>query len=165
MKNLLKQLSSLILPITVLVIVPWAIENRWVVTVDILSVAGFMLVAGGGALLVGTVALLIRKGSGTLAPWSPTQKLVVRGLYAHTRNPMITGVLTVLLGESAVFHSMPVFIWCVSFFVINNVYFVFSEEPGLEKRFGEEYREYKKNVPRWLPRVRAWVPPNTPPSS
>jgi protein-S-isoprenylcysteine O-methyltransferase Ste14 len=42
------------------------------------------------------------------------------------------------------------------FFAINHVYFILSEEPGLEKRFGQEYLEYKKNVPRWIPRLKPW---------
>ena len=33
-----------------------------------------------------------------------------------------------------------------------------SEEPGLEKRFGAEYVEYKRNVPRWIPRLKPWRP-------
>jgi protein-S-isoprenylcysteine O-methyltransferase Ste14 len=61
---------------------------------------------------------------------------------------MLTCVLALLLSEAMVLHSTPILIWCVSFFVINNIYFVLVEEPGLEKRFGEEYSEYKRNVPR-----------------
>jgi hypothetical protein len=33
------------------------------------------------------------------------------------------------------------------------IYMPLVEEPGLLKRFGDEFEEYKKNVPRWLPRV------------
>jgi protein-S-isoprenylcysteine O-methyltransferase Ste14 len=43
--------------------------------------------------------------------------------------------------------------WAVVFITINHIYFIFSEEPGLEKRFGEPYRLYKSSVPRWLPRL------------
>jgi protein-S-isoprenylcysteine O-methyltransferase Ste14 len=48
--------------------------------------------------------------------------------------------------------------WAILVFIINTVYFIFSEEPGLQKRFGEEYVEYKKNVPRWIPRLKPWKP-------
>jgi hypothetical protein len=34
---------------------------------------------------------------------------------------------------------------------------VFREEKGLEKRFGPEYIEYKKHVPRWFPRTTPWT--------
>jgi hypothetical protein len=40
--------------------------------------------------------------------------------------------------------------------VLNAVHIPLSEEPGLVKRFGEEYLTYKANVPRWIPRIRAW---------
>jgi protein-S-isoprenylcysteine O-methyltransferase Ste14 len=158
MKNILKQLFSLILPFTVLVLVPLAIENKRVVSVDIFLITGLILVVGGIILLIGTVSMFIRIGKGTLAPWSPTGKLVLSGVYAYTRNPMISGVLAVLLGESLMFHSITIFTWFVSFFIINSIYFVLSEEPGLVKRFGQEYLEYKRNVPRWIPRFTPWKP-------
>ena len=52
--------------------------------------------------------------------------------------------------------SAAVGLWAVGFFLVNHVYFLFSEEPGLEKRFGEGYRAYRANVPRWIPRLRPW---------
>jgi protein-S-isoprenylcysteine O-methyltransferase Ste14 len=32
------------------------------------------------------------------------------------------------------------------------------EQPVLSERFGEEYDEYRRNVPAWLPRLRPWKP-------
>jgi protein-S-isoprenylcysteine O-methyltransferase Ste14 len=43
-------------------------------------------------------------------------------------------------------------LWLVIFVSFNAAYFVLVEEPSLEQRFGEPYREYKARVPRWLPR-------------
>jgi protein-S-isoprenylcysteine O-methyltransferase Ste14 len=37
-------------------------------------------------------------------------------------------------------------------------YIPYSEERGLEKRFGEAYRTYKQHVPRWIPRLTPWDP-------
>jgi protein-S-isoprenylcysteine O-methyltransferase Ste14 len=65
-------------------------------------------------------------------------------------------VLTALLGETLILHSVRVFIWLIAFFFINSIYFVISEEPGLVRRFGKEYLEYKRNVPRWIPRLKPW---------
>lgn len=154
MKNFLKQLLSLILPITVLVIVPLSVESRLSLAVDILSVIGALFIAVGVFILALTISMFIRLGRGTLAPWSPTKKLVVSGIYSHTRNPMITGVLLCLLGESMMFHSVNIFTWFILFFLINNIYFTLFEEPSLTKRFGKEYLEYKRNVPRWIPRSK-----------
>jgi protein-S-isoprenylcysteine O-methyltransferase Ste14 len=66
---------------------------------------------------------------------------------------MIIGVLIVLTGESIAILSLNIFIWTLIFFIINNIWYIFYEEPDLEKKFGDEYRKYKKSVPRWIPRL------------
>lgn len=86
------------------------------------------------------------------------QRLVVQGIYRHVRNPMISGVFSILLGEAILAVSSPLFWWFGFFVVANAVYIPLVEEPGLVKRFGDEYLMYMRNVPRWIPRVRAWKP-------
>lgn len=112
----------------------------------------------GLLLFIQSVVLFIRIGKGTLAPWNPTRKLVVKSLYRHTRNPMILGVFFILLGEGLMMSYLPILVWAGSFFLLNHLYFILKEEPGLLQRFGEEYREYKAHVPRWFPRLRPWRP-------
>jgi protein-S-isoprenylcysteine O-methyltransferase Ste14 len=104
--------------------------------------------------MVATIRLFVMVGKGTLAPWNPTQKLVVQGVYRHVRNPMISGVMFILLDEVFLAASLPLLIWFLIFVVANVVYIPLAEEPGLAKRFGEDYLTYKQNVPRWMPRVR-----------
>jgi protein-S-isoprenylcysteine O-methyltransferase Ste14 len=120
--------------------------------------AGLTLIAAGLVLWVWTVRLLARIGKGTLAPWDPTRRLVVAGPYRYVRNPMISAVLCVLLGEAVMFGSPALLIWFAAFFAINWVGFLVYEEPGLVRRFGGEYREFRRNVPRWLPRRTPWTP-------
>ena len=98
----------------------------------------------------------MRYGEGTPAPWEPPRKLVVRGPYRHARNPMISSVLILIAAEALLFGSWPLLVWMGVFFLGNVVYFPLVEEKGLAERFGQAYREYKKNVPRWLPRRRGW---------
>ena len=119
---------------------------------------GAVLIAAGAALWVWTVRLFAQIGQGTLAAWDPTRHLVVAGPYGHARNPMITAVAGVLLGEAILFGSPALLVWAGAFLAINQMYFLRYEEPGLERRFGEEYRRYKQHVPRWIPRRRAWRP-------
>jgi protein-S-isoprenylcysteine O-methyltransferase Ste14 len=119
---------------------------------------GAALIVCGLALWAWTVRLFARIGRGTLAPWDPTRRLVVEGPYAYVRNPMITAVLAMLLGEAVLLGSPAVVTWFAVFLAINAVYFPLVEEPGLERRFGEEYREYKRHVPRWIPRRTRWRP-------
>lgn len=122
---------------------------------------GVVLVAGGLALWAWTVRLFARIGQGTLAAWDATRHLVVAGPYGYVRNPMITAVVGVLLGEAVLFGSPWLLIWSAAFLAINCMYFLMYEEPGLERRFGEEYRLYKQNVPRWIPRHTPWAPSPT----
>jgi protein-S-isoprenylcysteine O-methyltransferase Ste14 len=120
-------------------------------------VAGCVLIGGGLALLYQTISLFARVGEGTLAPWDPTQRLVVRGPYRYVRNPMISGVLAILFGESCLLGSLPLLIWFLAFFAFNALWMPLAEEPGLERRFGEDYLHYKRAVPRWIPRPSPWT--------
>jgi protein-S-isoprenylcysteine O-methyltransferase Ste14 len=108
--------------------------------------------AGGVALMIATIRRFATEGRGTLAPWNPTQRLVVGGPYRYVRNPMISGVLCNLLGESLLLQSWPIAAWALAFFAGNTLYFVLAEEPGLERRFGDDYRRDRAAVPRWIPR-------------
>jgi protein-S-isoprenylcysteine O-methyltransferase Ste14 len=165
-ESLVNQVKSFILPVTVLLIIPagilWATGFRigwglgWPLDA-VVVLAGSVLMGNGLYYLFMTILLFINIGKGTLAPWSPTKKLVIIGPYRHVRNPMIASVIIILLGQSIAFGSAWIFVWFLLFFGTNHIYFVNSEEPGLENRFGGEYLTYKKNVPRWIPRLRPWM--------
>jgi protein-S-isoprenylcysteine O-methyltransferase Ste14 len=157
-------LSIALLPFVVVVLVPRSLLAR-----DAFDAAAppFMLLVSGrvmGALVFGLglalftwcVVLFARVGRGTLAPWDPTKQLVVVGPYRHVRNPMITGVCTMLAGEALFYHSARIGVWLLLFLAINQAYFLVLEEPGLLARFGDDYARYRKAVPRWLPRWRGW---------
>ena len=142
-----------LLPGTVTVVVPAVLVALWGAEVEPARAAlGAVLVAAGLALWVWTVLLFARIGRGTLAPWDPTERMVVEGPYAHVRNPMITAVLAALIGEALIFGSIAVAIWAAVFAVINHAFFLAYEEPAVERRFGDDYRRYKESVPRWIPR-------------
>jgi protein-S-isoprenylcysteine O-methyltransferase Ste14 len=117
---------------------------------------GALLIGLGLALMVRTVSLFARVGQGTLAPWDPTIRLVVLGPYRHVRNPMISGVLAVLLGEAVMLGSPPLAIWAGAFFTLNAIFIPLFEEPLLVRRFGADYEAYRAEVPRWIPRLRPW---------
>jgi len=154
MKRTLQQIISFILPIIVLIIVPFWIEKTIAIKFLPAIIIGIIVMGTGLFAITMTVSSIIRIGKGTLAPWSPSQHLVISGMYGYVRNPMIMGVLTVLIGESVAILSYRILIWALCFFVINNFWFLVFEEPSLEKKFGEEYRQYKRNVPRWMPRLK-----------
>jgi protein-S-isoprenylcysteine O-methyltransferase Ste14 len=152
--------SILILPFNVTVTIPFIL-----VTMERPASSGFgsfAWIMGIGTILIGfclmftTITLFFKMGKGTLTPWDPTQRLVLSGPYRYVRNPMISGVIFILLGEVLIFRSFYLLCWLIIFAVINHIYFVWVEEPGLSKRFGKAYEEYKKNVPRWIPRIKPW---------
>lgn len=158
-------LSILALPFLMVVIVPWTLLRGSAAAVGpggdsfwpwLRTCAGVVLFVIGLGFFAWCVSLFARIGCGTLAPWDPTRNLVAVGPYRHTRNPMISGVALMLLGQAFFWGSRALGVWATGFLVINHVYFVIFEEPGLERRFGQAYRTYKANVPRWIPRVRPW---------
>jgi protein-S-isoprenylcysteine O-methyltransferase Ste14 len=160
--------TIIVLPGTVVIIIPaailWATAGtkfaaHWADSGQVLFWIAIVLACSGVSMSVWTGSLFARVGEGTPAPWDPPKKLVVRGPYRHVRNPMITGVIIILLAESILLQSWAVAAWVVVFFVGNAVYFPLVEEKGLERRFAEDYRVYKANVPRWIPRLRGWAGP------
>lgn len=151
--------AIVVLPGTVTILVPWLIAHDEAPFASgamrvLLGVTGASILIAGFALWLWTVRLFASIGDGTLAPWDPTRNLVAVGPYRHVRNPMISGVFGILLGEALVFASAGLLVWAAAFLVINTAYFAAVEEPGLEARFGEPYRAYKRSTPRWLPRPR-----------
>lgn len=119
---------------------------------------GLVYIGIGLWLLIRTNVHFARSGDGTLAPWDKTSRLVVTGVYRYVRNPMISGVLFILLGEATFFGSKRLLFWFLIFLVINMIYIPLVEERDLERRFGEEYQRYTTNVPRWVPRIKPWDP-------
>lgn len=159
--SILKHIRDiLILPFTVTVIIPYLIhqnEQHFITGMGVLfKILGTVMGLSGFSIFLYTVLLFRWIGKGTLAPWTPTQKLVISGPYRYCRNPMITGVFFILLGETLFFRSLAILQWAILFFMINTVYFIIKEEPDLEKRFGSEYRRYKQRVPRWIPNLHPY---------
>ena len=129
--------------------------------VSLVPVVAGAATLGLGVLLVGwTIALFATFGGGTLAPWDATTRLVVRGPYRHVRNPMISGVLFIVLGEAVLLGSAPLIVWFAAVFGVNAIYIPLVEEPGLSRRFGADYDVYRAAVPRWVPRLRPWKEPS-----
>lgn len=158
--------AIVVLPVTVTILVPLWICRRYAVPVRLPQSAlewgaaaiGLLLLVAGLALFISSLSLFATRGRGTLAPWDPPAHLVVAGPYRFVRNPMISGVILVVFAEALVLRSMPLAEWAAIFTLINAIYIPLLEEPQLERRFGDEYRHYRRNVPRLLPRLRPWTP-------
>jgi protein-S-isoprenylcysteine O-methyltransferase Ste14 len=157
-------ISIAILPGVVVAVVPIWIARRYSVelqapagSIDFLLIAlGVASLAIGVVLFIASLRRFVTDGNGTLAPWDPPRRLVVRGPYRYVRNPMISGVIFLLAAEAALLRSAPHAIWAAIFAGLNVIYIPILEEPMLEERFGEDYAEYRRHVRRFVPRLRPW---------
>lgn len=168
MKIVAKHLRDFLIPILMTIILPFWINRteyrlygRSLITPSVAQLVGGVIVGLIGlALMLTSMIVMIRIAKSTIMPWDPSQKLVVTGPYRHLRNPMILGVIILLIGEAFVLSSYGIAILAAVFFILNTAYFITFEEPQLEQLFGESYRQYRANVPRWIPRVKPWNPDN-----
>ena len=159
-------LSVAALPFVMAVVIPvWLARRNGIspaVATDAVALlgqlAGVLVLAVGLLLFASSLRRFATDGKGTLAPWDPPRRLVVRGPYRYVRNPMISGVIFILFGEALLLLSRPHLYWALIFLAINLVYIPLLEEPDLEMRFGEAYREYRRHVRRFLPRLTPWDP-------
>lgn len=87
----------------------------------------------------------------------PTQTLVTTGPYSYTRNPMVLGLLFVLLAIVFVANSIAGLILIPILALLAVAYLKAFEERGLVRRFGEDYVEYRKAVPVLVPTFRPYA--------
>ena len=159
-------LSVAALPFVVVVLVPVWLARTNHVSLAIgpsgpaifAQIVGLLLILIGLILFSASLRKFAADGEGTLAPWDPPTRLVVRGPYRYVRNPMISGVVFVLLGESLVLLSTPHLWWALIFLAANAVWIPLVEEAGLRRRFGDSYVEYCRHVPRLIPGLQPWEP-------
>jgi protein-S-isoprenylcysteine O-methyltransferase Ste14 len=92
-------------------------------------------------------------------PAAPTERLVVGGFNRFVRNPMYVGLLTAILGQALLFDSPWLVLYAVIGWIVTASFVHWYEEPTLVRAYGEQYEEYRRNVPAWTPRLRPWNPP------
>jgi len=142
-------------------VVPWWI-TRWHFRSQLpgtaaLRIVGIVLILAGLPALLDSFARFALQGLGTPAPVLPTRHLVVTGLYRHVRNPMYVGVACVIFGQALLFGSPQLLGYGLLVWLAFHVFVLVYEEPTLTRTFGSEYQNFRNNVPRWIPRWKAWV--------
>jgi protein-S-isoprenylcysteine O-methyltransferase Ste14 len=89
---------------------------------------------------------------GTPVPFNPPPEVVATGPYRYARNPMLTGVFLFLFGLGVCVNSLSLVFFFTPLFVLVNVWELKQiEEPELVKRFGEQYIEYRRRTPMFIP--------------
>ena len=143
-------------PGTVVVWLPWRLGILdWYLSRGIL-----VHIVGTGSIFAGAVIALHSSfsfawtGRGTPAPIDAPQRLVTVGFYRYCRNPMYWGVFFALVGEFMIWGTplRVCIVYCAVFWTAVNLFIRLYEEPALTRKFGSQYQEYCRSVPRWLPR-------------
>jgi protein-S-isoprenylcysteine O-methyltransferase Ste14 len=114
------------------------------------SPIGWLVLGIGLAGLVWCARDFQVKGKGTLAPWMPTEQLVINGLYRYTRNPMYVSVTAMLAGWAILFESLALTVYTIVVAIAFHLRVVLGEEPVLAQRYKEQWQEYVRRVPRWF---------------
>lgn len=138
-------------------LVPWLLTgwaaHAWFFPVRLF---GGVMIAAGLAFLVLAFTRFVVEGLGTPAPVAPTERLVVGGAYRHVRNPMYLAVGAIIVGQVLLLGQRILLLYVVIFATAVVAFVHGYEEPTLASRFGEQYEAYRREVPRWRPRLRAW---------
>jgi protein-S-isoprenylcysteine O-methyltransferase Ste14 len=140
--------------------VPWLLTG-WRSFDPPASVAllGVALIAAGAGVVLHSFAAFVLEGRGTPAPIAPTERLVVGGMYRHVRNPMYVAVGATIVGQALLLERVVLLAYAALFWLVVATFVRYYEEPTLSARYGESYAEYRRAVPAWWPRLRAWSPP------
>ncbi len=119
------------------------IDLRWL---------GWLIIVSAIGLVASAQVSFVHFGSGTGTPGDPPHTLVANGPYRWVRNPLYIGGNSLLCGTALVLGSAGLLAFAFVIAIGFHLFVVFVEEPQLEKRYGDAYREYQARVPRWLPR-------------
>lgn len=143
-------------PALLMYLVPWLLTGwhpgrTWLA----LQLLGGLLVVAGTAAVVHSFARFVTEGRGTPAPFAPTERLVVGGLYRFVRNPMYAAAVAVIIGQALLLGRLALWVYAAVFWLLIAGYVLRVEEPMLRARFTADYERYRRAVPAWLPRPRS----------
>ncbi len=114
--------------------------------------AALLLLVPGLLVLLSSVWQFVVRGRGTPAPFDPPVKFVRRGPYKWVRNPMHLALFALVGAEGLFFESWHVSVYWICLVCASHLLVVLHEEEALRRQFGAMYEDYKREVPRWLPR-------------
>jgi len=155
-RNLLTPIGVIILGVFILIFISAAVYTDNILNLPSLNldnwsiiIIPFFLIVG--FFFVGWSVIYFLKSKGTPVPANPPPNLVITGPYAYSRNPMLTGIFFLIFGTGFWISSFSLVLIFTPLFIITNVLELKKiEEPELEKRFGQEYTDYKKKTPMFI---------------
>jgi len=132
--------------------VPWRILTRDGRTLVAVAWEATAVIAAGIALYAWCTWNFAAVGGGTPGPWDAPRRVVATGPHRWVRNPIYIAALLVVLGQAWLFMSLPVLAYAGAMALCCHLFVIGYEEPTLRRRFGSAYLEYRRTVPRWIPR-------------
>ena len=111
--------------------------------------AGLILLALG-VLFAGWGVRAFGRADTAIRPLEESTAMVTHGLYRFTRNPMYLGMIQVLMGVCVLLGSLSPWLLIPGFILIIRNVFILREEAMMERIFGEQYRNYRSSVRRWV---------------
>jgi protein-S-isoprenylcysteine O-methyltransferase Ste14 len=105
----------------------------------------------GLALTIATFAIrAMRRAHTTVDPTQPTTALVVEGPFKLTRNPLYLSLTLLYTGITILVNTLWSMLLLPVALVVMRKGVIDREERYLERKFGEQYRQYKERVRRWI---------------
>ena len=124
----------------------WAIRllpYRWRIPVAVLSI-----VAGAALMALGFQEF--RRVGTQVSPLRPSTALATGGVYRYTRNPLYISLTLIYLGIAAAANDLWLLLLAIPLLVVIRYGVIEREERYLEAKFGDDYRQYKARVRRWI---------------
>ena len=158
--NAFGTLMAVVIAIICVAFIPFKIINSENHTV-IAEIGNFRFV-GFALILIGIIGYLaccwnfVFDAKGIPAIEGMQKHLIVKGPYKYVRNPIYISWYLIILGETIYFQSPDLLLYLSGWMVFFPIRVVFFEEPYLSVTFGASYESYRKSVPRWIPRLKAY---------
>ncbi|MFG1691430.1 methyltransferase family protein [Gemmatimonadota bacterium] len=114
-----------------------------------LSYSGLAVIAAGIGLNLWSARVLRQRNKHTDFDTIP-RALVTDGVFRFSRNPLYLGGVTVLGGIALFLGTLVTFVFPFALLLILDRFHIPFEERILEAEFGEEFREYRRRVRRWI---------------
>ncbi len=128
----------------------------WPVTIRVI---GVVLIAVGGIVVAWGFTQFAAEGAGVPIPGEPnSQRLTVAGPYRYVRNPLYVASVVAIAGQALLLSRPVLLVYAAGFLAITFFLVHWIEDPALARRFGQQFEDYRNQVPGWWPRLPRRTP-------
>lgn len=113
------------------------------------SLIGWLMIVWGIGLTLYILAILRSKHTSTDPTGIPSE-FITDGLFSRSRNPLYLSYVIITMGTAFILGSLTAFVVPIVCFAILHAVIIPLEERNLQKKFGQEYEQYKHKVRRWI---------------